>query len=282
MRGVDICATGQGWAQGLADNGGDAAILAGFPTSKIVRVMCGYGTGTSISGNETFDSMRASVENLTDHGMVVVFVYFSYGYCATGTELTQVCQNMAAMAAGFADNPGVWFGNQNEPASAGYAPMALAMYQAVRNAGNTQPFAVLLGGDEMGDDGTDISVLAQMSNCFFDNHFYHWVTNPGAPFAGQTMDQVVAQSVARRRAATGLDWPTICLEYGNSTDGNDIDDPNNEVTNAVNNAVTAGTLQGCSAWAVLGASSNGDNLTTNNAGLPLQSPFGTAVRAFMP
>jgi hypothetical protein len=271
----------QGWAQGLADRGGDAAILHAFPTGQIVRVMCGYGTGTSVGGNETFENMQASVTNLTNAGMVVVFVYFSYGYSASGGELTQVCDNMAAMAAGFKDNPRVWFGGQNEPASNGWAPMELAMYQAIRNAGNTQPFAVLLGGDEMGDDGTDISIFSQMENCFFDNHFYHWVTNAGAPFAGMTMDEVVSQSVARRKAATGLDWPTICLEYGNSTDGNTVDDPNNEVTNAVNNAVTAGTLQGCSAWAVLGASSNADNLTTDDAGT-LQTPFGTAVRGFMP
>lgn len=282
MRGVDICATGQGWAQGLADNGGDQAIITGFPTANIVRVMTGFGTGKAISGDENTANMSASINNLTSHGMVCVFVYFAYGYSASGDELTQICAHVSELAAGFKDNPRVWFGGQNEPGSDGWSPMELAIYQAARNAGNTQPFAVLLGGNEMGDDGLDLSCLAQMENCFFDNHFYLWVTGPGAPFAGETMDQVVVQSVARRTAATGKNWPTICLEYGNSTDGTNVDDPTDLVANAVNNGVTAGTLYGCSAWAVLGTTSPGDNLTTTDAGLPLSQPYGTTVRSFMP
>lgn len=272
-RGVDV----------LEGNQPSAATLeADFPGINYVRL--------AIYDYASPASLAPYINDLTSHGIVVELEDHtnSSGQNAgggnqggstifTGAELANENAWYSSIASAFANNPYVWFGTDNEPATMNAAtgqndPAALSAWQlsnynAVRSTGNTSP--ILL--EDAGASMMVPSYYAGMTNTVIDDHFYGWEDNynadPGTVAAtlNSSVDQI-QQAIPGKNGT----MPVIIGEYGNSTDGNTIDANGNQVIQAVQQS-------GYGAVAWMYADGNADALLDGNGGL---SAFGQSVAAF--
>src|SRR6202012_2244939 len=96
-------------------------------------------------------SFQAAVNSLTSKGIVVEFSDYSnslgtgsggsQGVVYTGTQLAAGSAWYSAMVSMHKNNPYVWFGTDNEPATTGgsLSDWQLATYNAIRSPGNSNP-----------------------------------------------------------------------------------------------------------------------------------------------
>ncbi len=153
-----------------------------FPGVNFVRLdIAPFGSADNTVDNlDPLSSIEQSVNWATSHGIVVDIVYLPYDRTLTGSPLSTAAAWYGRLAAAFKANPYVWFETQNEPPdTAGNAVSneMTAIYNAVRDAGNTAP--ILLTPHGGGDDtqGMSASAIAAMHNVIWDLHFYNWVSN---------------------------------------------------------------------------------------------------------
>jgi hypothetical protein len=208
----------------------------------------------------------------------------SSGTIFTGSELSNELSWYSSIAAAFKNNPNVWFGTNNEPsevdASGNTNPAALSTWQqqtynAIRNAGNTNPIMVEMNGwadPASFGQGYTASVYASMSNIIWDVHCYGWLSNYSTDQA--TVSANLAADIAQAQTITSANGtvPVIIGEYGNSTTGMAIDANGSQVVTAVDNSGF-----GSAAWA-WGTGNPGDGLTTSSGGV---SAYGQQVAAWI-
>jgi hypothetical protein len=194
-----------------------------------------------------------------------------------------------SLATAFVDNPYVWLGSNNEPS---YNPSLAALstwhqqtYGAIRGTGNKS--MIMIDEPAGGNPGTmgpgfglTASVYAAMTNVVWDFHEYGWSSNYSTSQAAVDADlQGSVASGSGILAALAMPTgdgtaPLIIGEYGDSTNGNDIDANWVQVITAV---TTSG--YGSTAWAYPNdGGGGGDNLTDGNGNL---TSFGQMVANFI-
>src|SRR6476646_693166 len=241
-------------------------------------------------------SLASSISDLTSHGIVVEIENHASsdgqnrggatGQIFTGSMLTQEQNWYSSIASYFSNNPYVWFGTDNEPsetdANGQNDPAALSAWQqttynTIRNAGNNAP--IMLESTSWGVGGTDVGYNASdysgMHNVIWDQHYYGWLS--GYSTDQNTNNNTLDSIISENQAIKGADgtMPVIIGEYGNSTDGVDIDPNATQVINAVQSAVMNGTAAGSAAW-VWGTGNPGDGMLTGSGGL---SSYGQQIAA---
>jgi Cellulase (glycosyl hydrolase family 5) len=210
-------------------------LTTAFPGTNMVRIF--YNNPADMS----FATLQNYVTALTNQGIVVELQDYTASFCVlTGTALTNSVNLMASYATAFKSNPYVWLATQNEPAlynlgatscSNGSYNLAaitaeqLAYYNAIRATGNNNIVIISASGNPL-DELFPSSVASQyagMSNAVWDLHYYNWESgyatdvpsNAAKIAADETQHQVVTDT-------NGV-IPVIIGEYGNSTDGNNVD-----------------------------------------------------------
>ena len=252
--------------------GGVAASLPGlFPGINMVRVAI-----ESLGDDPA--SFAAAVSTLTAQGVVVEFSDYTNttgnnvggadGNVYTGGQLAQENAMYAAFASYYKNNPYVWFGTDNEPATSGgsLSDWHLATYQAIRGAGNTAPILIDPSGSRPnGYGGTPMmstmnpANYAGMENIIWDPHVYDYQDNYATDQGTANAEvQAMIQSVQAIQGQDGAP-PVIIGEYGPA---NSPSDPADAATIAAvqNNQSMGGS--GSTAWAYTSSS----NLTLVSGG----------------
>ena len=172
----------------------------------------------------------------------------------------------AGMAAAFIGNPYVWFGTINEPGN-GDSDQELATYNAIRGTGNNNPIML-----EVMASGYNPADYANMNNVIWDIHYYNWLS--GYASDEPTNAATLANLVASTQAVA--DFPILIGEYGDSTDGSNIDPGGAATVDAVN---TSGYGSAAWLWYFPGLTGNpGDELTDGNGNL---SAYGQQVAGYI-
>jgi hypothetical protein len=267
--GVDL------WASSMSDV--SATLISLLPGTNMVRVY---------DANYQDPSTYASfISTLTGKGIVVVIVDAyngagngggGQGVAFSGQTLMQQQAWFQTFASTYANNFYVWFGPNNEPPGDGLTAWEQESYNTIRSAGNNSIIMLdLPGGGYPGNTiaayGMDASVYARMTNIVLDPHFYGWVTRGDNSQGAATSAMQEELSAAQLQTANGV-APEIIGEYGNATDGSNIDPNWQQVVNAVTQSGVGST-----AWALPGGGGSGDILAN---GMSLTA-FGQMVAEFI-
>jgi hypothetical protein len=208
--------------------------------------------------------LEAEVTSFTDAGIVVEIEDHPWPEVApyTGSDLTNETNWYASLASAFQGNPYVWFGTMNEPqtdygdAEAAISTQEAAIYEAIRGTGNNTIIMMeLMGGGNPGTIGAGFgmtpSTYASMTNIVWDLHFYGWSagysTDQGTVTAALLGSASSGQGINAAQTISSADGlvPVLIGEYGDSTDGENVDANWVQVINAVE---TSG--YGSAAWEV--------------------------------
>src|SRR6516165_2372860 len=160
----------------IGDSSG-GALLKNFPNVNMVRIMLW-------SGYQLDQSVTNAIDWLTSKGIVVcISNYNGWPSIPTGSALTQETQFFSQIATTYKNNPYVWFTSGNEPQDTTVGLPAgsvdaehVAVYNAIRATGNTN----MIGFDAYGGTsltGINPSNYSSMSNVFWDDHYYNWISN---------------------------------------------------------------------------------------------------------
>ena len=198
-----------------------------FPGVNLVRVAAG-----DYEPLEDPSSFAGAVTTLTSQGTVVEFTDYSnslgtgggggQGVVFTGALLANELAWFSAMAWYYKNNPYVWLGTNNEPATTGgsLSDWQLATYQAIRNTGNTNPiFLEPSGSRPPGYGGTPLQAAMNpadytgMTNVIWDPHVYGYQTNYSTD-PGTIAAEIVAMVAASQtiQSADGV-VPAVIGEY---------------------------------------------------------------------
>ena len=209
------------------------ALLQNFPNTNMVRIM--------LSSYTPDQSVLNTIDWLTAKGIVVQlcnYVNWNSGV-PTGATLTQETNFFSQMATTYKSNPYVWFNTMNEPQDTydGLPAGAIdaehvAVYNAIRATGNTN----MIGLDADGAIQTydlNPSTCLSMSNVFWDDHYYNWLANMSTDLP--TNENALAGEIANVQTMQSADgvMPTIIGEFGNATDGSNIDPGGTQAVQAV-------------------------------------------------
>jgi hypothetical protein len=238
---------------------GVQAIAAAYSGVNLIRVAI-----ESLSDDPA--SFDAAVNWLTGRGTVVEFTDYTNstgnndggadGVVYTGAVLAQENAMYAAFATHFKSNPYVWFGTDNEPATAGgsLSDWHDATYQAIRGTGNSSIILIDPSGSRpSGYGGTPMmsgmnpGTYASMTNVVWDPHIYSYQDgNSGDQGTADAEVAAMIQNVQTFQSADGV-VPAIIGEYGPANlppDGGDTATIT-AVINSGTNAISAGSA----AWA---------------------------------
>ncbi len=209
-------------------------VLALFPGLNFVRLPTGNWPSAA--------DLQAEVTGFTNAGVVVEIEDHPWPEVApyTGSDLDGETSWYASLASAFVGNPYVWFGSMNEPQTsygAGEAAISTqeaAIYAAIRGAGsNTIIMMELMGGGNPGTVGAGFgmtpSTYASMTGIVWDFHFYGWdsgySTDPATVTAALLGSASAGDGIAAAQTITSADGvvPVLIGEYGDSTDGQNVD-----------------------------------------------------------
>jgi hypothetical protein len=207
---------------------------------------------------------------------------------------------MATYAAAYINNPYVWFVSQNEPdlfnlgdTSAGctgsgsynLVPITteqLAYYNAVRGTGNNNIFIVSTAGSAKFEvfPPAVASQYAGLTNAIWETHYYNFISNFSTDVATNLADlnNIVSNHQAVPFAAG---TPPVCIcEYGNSTDGANIDAGWMATITAINTDSTP--VVGSAAWGWhTGGSGGADQLQNSPYNGTSLTAYGTLVAQYI-
>ena len=177
-----------------------------------------------------------AVNWLTAKGIVVeIGNYNTTGSVATGQGLTDELNWYTALASKYQNNPYVWFSTDNEPTDGNTFQGATmqeqtAVYNAIRATGST----AMIGLEDY-QGNFQGNTYGSMTNVHWDFHYYNWVTGYSADLAANqnwiTQRAAIIQSM---HSADGV-IPAMVGEFGNATDGNNIDAGGTQAVQAVLN-----------------------------------------------
>lgn len=209
----------------------------------------------------------------------------------TGARLAEQNAFFASIASTYASNPYVWIGTLNEPNPNNIPSISVQQksnYDAIRATGSKAVVVMELpGGGNPGTigagKGMDPSVYAVMTGIIWDLHFYGWAMTPkfstdqnvvNAALSGSANAGTGIAAAQTIKSADGI-VPVMIGEFGDSTDGDNVDANASQVITAVRNSKLPSTAW---AWRPGGKA---DILT--NAGNPptLTSPYGALIAALI-
>ena len=255
-------------------------LLRLFPKLSVVRLACfSYQDPSAYQSFIDTLTSRGVVVELEDHSNNGGNAGGSAGTVFSGQQLTDELHWFSAIASAYAGNPYVWFGTDNEPSE---NPSAAALstwqqqtYQAIRNTGNQSIILVEMNCDRDPSScaaGYTRSVYSNMTNIVWDMHYYGWLT--GFATDQNTINNDIAGHAAAAQQLTSADGtvPIFIGEYGNSTDGNNLDANGMQVVAGVEASGFSSTAWHFDSYAAQDNLTDGSNLT---------SPFGTSVAAFI-
>jgi hypothetical protein len=247
-------------------------VLSLFPGLNFIRLPTGNWPSVS--------DLQAEVTGFTNAGVVVEIEDHPWPEVApyTGGDLTNETNWYASLASAFIDNPYVWFGSMNEPqtqygsAEAAISVQEAAIYSAIRGTGsNTIIMMELMGGGNPTTIGAGFgmtpSTYASMSNIVWDFHFYGWDSNystdQGTVSAALAGSASAGDGIQAAQTITSADGtvPVIIGEYGDSTDGQNVDPNWVQVITAVESSG-----YGSAAWEVV-YGAQADAIIDNNGNL---------------
>lgn len=199
----------------------------------------------------------------------------------TGSQLAQESAWYASVAGAFANNPYVWFGTFNEPGVGDSGQLSAwhqATYQAIRGAGNNNPILIEPGGSRADNlvDALVPSVYAPMKNVIMDPHVYGYQVDYSTDQATNDANAKAMVAAAQTIPSADGKMGVMIAEYGNSTDGTNIDPNGNQNVEAVINVGAAGTA-GSAAWA-WDPGGDGDHLMN---GSDPTNPYGQMVQLYV-
>jgi len=245
------------------------ALKRAFPLINLVRFADLYATSLANASHPATDAtVRNWVNDLTSNKIIVYAEVHYTGNYATGQALTDACNWLAEWATTFQSNPYVWFGTQNEPHgdAAGISNMMRAMYDAVRNTGNTNPVLCSMGDNPPGMTASNFST---MTNAGWDYHYYGW-----QPANGISLQSLLNQLLIFNNQQGAI--APFCFEFGDSTDGATRDANWMDVMNQV------GALpNGFAAWYANWDTSTADLLLAAPFDFSVLTDYGTVIRGMM-
>jgi cellulase (glycosyl hydrolase family 5) len=257
------------------------ALFAILPGTNYIRVAFHSYTPPSDAGLQAMVALAGSLKivlQLEDHTGISKPPY-------TGGPLTTELAFYTAHAKAWASQPYVWFGTFNEPYDSDFGKITTqedAIYDAIRAAGNQTIVAMELpGGGNPGTVGATKGMRAadylRMSNIIWDLHYYGWAAKMSTDKAVTDADLIgsiasgmgvaAAQSI---RSADGL-VPVVIGEFGDSTDGDNVDVDGSQIVASV---IDSGLSFTAWHWK---AGGRADNLTDGKGGLT--KPYGVQVAA---
>ncbi|HWE31499.1 MAG TPA: cellulase family glycosylhydrolase [Polyangia bacterium] len=265
-----------------ACSAGDCSpLLSLFPKLNMIRLNCfSYQPPSAYQSFIDALTSRGVVVELEDHTNNSGNAGGSAGTVFTGQQLTDELNWYSAIASAYAGNPYVWFGTDNEPSEnpsvAALSTWQRQTYDAVRNSGSGSIVMVEMNCWQDPNScaaGYTSSLYSSMSNIVWDMHYYGWLVNFSTD--QNAVNQDIAAHAAAAQQLTGADGvvPILIGEYGNSTDGTNLDADGMQVVAGVQESGFGST-----AWHFWSYAPQ-DNVTDGNNNLT--SPYGTAVAAFI-
>jgi hypothetical protein len=258
--GIDILESTLGSVVRDASGG---ALLKNFPGTNMVRI-------AMESGYHSYNapSFVNAVGWLTAKGIVVeIGNYNNNESVATGQALTDELNWYVALAGKYENNPYVWFSTDNEPSdrktyNGATTAEQLAVYNAIRGTGSTAMIGI-----EDTFATLDPDNYAHMTNVHWDSHYYNWVIGHSTDLAKNEAAIASRNTIlnALFKDADGT-IPIICGEFGNSTDGRNIDPGGAQAVQAVLNV--SPSYSGWTAWLYYwpDTPTMGDQLTYQSTG----------------
>jgi hypothetical protein len=248
------------WEVDAGANGGGNALSTGtnypfqlFPGLNAIRL--NIFSSTDSSGNLVFPtaaSYDAVINTVTNNGAgpgIIMIDYHNYGYTATGTELSDIATLYSGIQARHNGNKYLWFCGQNEPGNTNLGPMNLTLMQAVRNAGNQNPFIVTPHGCVFTDGWSGWDFTQFGTNWMWDLHCYGWMTGGGAGGPATSVSNCISTATSYVQGLQGVyNQPVYCNEFGEGAASSTIDGDGGNMVAAVETMVNQGLLQGCSFW----------------------------------
>lgn len=225
-----------------------------FPGINFIRFPC--------SGYPSPQSIASFVESYTSQNIVVEIENHPFPLinAPSGSALQQEANWYAQLANFFNGNPYVWFGSLNEPQGGNITAEQVAVYNAIRNAGNNTIIMLScgVGSGNPGAVGTavlDASQYSSMTNIVWDMHYYGWVSNFSTnlttvenDYLGSVSSNSGLLAAQNINSANGV-VPVLNGEFGPSTSGSSTDANATQVEQTVGSwAVTNGYSTGFAGW----------------------------------
>jgi hypothetical protein len=247
-----------------------ASLKHAFPKLNFVRFADLYDYGINQGAHPATDAtVHAWVNDLTSNGIIVEYDVHHTGNYASGQTLADDETMVTEWANVFKDNPRVWLGTQNEPHgdAPGISRMMRTLYNAWRKTGNANPVLFATGNPGGEITGMDPAQFADTDNTAFDPHYYGWM-----PSNGISWQNILDQCAAFHNKQGPMS--SLCLETGDSTDGNTVDGNWQDVLNqSLNNPC------GSAAWmANWTHGSGGDELLVSPFDFSQLTSYGVFVR----
>ena len=260
-QGIDILESTLGAAVGDASGG---ALLQDFPNTNMVRIAMesGYQSYT----DATFVN---AVNWLTAKGIVVEIGNYDAPTqsVSTGSQLTDEVNWYTALATIYKGNPYVWFSTDNEPTdtysglpAGSVTAEQVAVYNAIRATGSNS----MVGLEPIGGGGSlNPSAYTDMTDVHWDQHYYNWETGYSTDVGVNEakLETDLAPLQESFHSADGV-IPAIVGEFGNATDGTNVDPGGAAAVQAVLNG-----FSGWTAWLFYWPGDmTGDELTNQGNG----------------
>jgi hypothetical protein len=259
-QGIDILESTLG---SIVRDSSGGPLLTNFPGTNMVRIAMesgytSYNTPSFVNAVSWLTAKRIVVE---------IGNYNNNENIATRHVLTDELNWYVALAGKYKNNPYVWFSTDNEPTdrktySGATTAEQLAVYNAIRATGNTAMIGI-----EDSFATLNPANYSHMTNVHWDAHYYNWLTHYSTDLA--TNEAAIASRNALLNSlfkdADGT-LPVICGEFGNSTDGRNIDPGGAQAVQAVLNV--SPSYSGWTAWLYYwpGTSTMGDQLLNQSTG----------------
>jgi hypothetical protein len=247
----------------------ESSLLSALPNTDFIRLnIYSYADPSTYQSFINWATSRGIVVEIDDHTSFP-------SNALSGSQLSAETQFFASMAGAYKNNPYVWFETQNEPQGGNISGEQIAVYNAVRNAGNNNPVGLqLLGGGDPGFlSAMSVDAYSSMTNTFLAPHFYNWLakysTDPGTIAAALQSEISQAQTIT---SADGT-MPVIIDEYGDSTDGTHTDAGGSATVDAVNRSGF-----GSAAWNFMNPGGGSADQVTNGGQL---TAMGRKIAGYM-
>lgn len=266
-------------------SGTAAQMLSVYPDMN----MCRLSVDVYPLPNPLSSTVLTFVSTLTSTGIVVTFddhvapsgginIPGQPGTSYPGGTLADETDWYAYVAGLYVGNPYVWIETMNEPSDtsneAEVTDQEVAIYNAVRGAGNTAPMMIeLIGGADA--SGLTVASYTTMTNVIWDIHIYGWYNDYSTSIT--SLDAAIGTHIAELTGFTSAQgvMPVIIGEFGNSTTGSSVDANWTEVVQAVETSVS-----GSVAWAWTDPGENSYNALVDS-GTTTLTAFGSAVAPYI-
>jgi hypothetical protein len=210
----------------------------------------------------------------------------------TGQDLTNEEQWYSQIAAANTNNANVWFGTANEPNDPNdeqaVVDQETGIYNSIRDTGNNNMIMLeAQGGGFFSPQQADPSAYSNMDNVAWDIHYYGWETSGDNSVADNVSaiqnEMGGASGITESNGSGGQQAiPFVIGEYGDSTDGTNVDSNAQGAVDAVQTANDEGIVQGAVGWTWNGNNeANGSDAMTQDGTTNTLTPYGSEMIGYI-